>query len=163
MPILAISLSKPNEPPTTPIEPTIEFGIGDDLVGGAGDHVAAGGGGILHEGDHPALLLLRQLADAAEDQVRLHRRAARRIDDQRDRGGVAHGEDALERARDAGHGQAGPQRRRQADHAGKPHHRHHRPVAAETLRDRDAATPAPRAPIRRSRASPVIASLMKST
>ena len=41
MPILAISLSKPNEPPTTPIEPTIGMRIGNDFVGGAGDHVAA--------------------------------------------------------------------------------------------------------------------------
>ena len=64
--------------------------IGNDLVGGAGEHVAAGGGGVLDEGDDLAAVFLRQIADAAEDQVRLRRRAARRIDDQRDRGGVAH-------------------------------------------------------------------------
>src|SRR4029077_1709062 len=65
--------------------------IGDDLVAGAGDHVAAGGGGVLDEGDDAAVFLLRQFADAAEDQVRLCRRAARRIDGERHRRRVARG------------------------------------------------------------------------
>ena len=108
MPILSISLSKPNEPPTTPIEPTIEDWIGDDLVGGAGDHVAARGRDILDEGDDLRLFSSRQIANAAEDQMRLRGRAARRIDDQRHRGRVANAEQAIERARDPGHGQARP-------------------------------------------------------
>ena len=85
--------------------------IGDDLVGRAGDHVAAGRRDILDEGDHRHLLLVGERADAPVDQMRLRRRAARRIDRQRDRADVAHGEGALQRARDTGERQAGLQRR----------------------------------------------------
>ena len=54
--------------------------------------------------------------------------------DQRDRAGVAHREGALERARDGGERQARPQRRRKADDAGQPHHRHDRDIAAKPRR-----------------------------
>ena len=77
-------------------------GIGDDLVGGAGDHVAAGSRGIFHEGNDPAIFLLSQVADAAEDQMRLRRRAAGRIDGERHCRGVAHGEGAIQRAGNSG-------------------------------------------------------------
>ena len=40
--------------------------IADDLVAGAGDHVAAGGGDVLGERDHRSLVLGRELADAAD-------------------------------------------------------------------------------------------------
>ena len=60
-------------------------GIGDDLVGRAGDHVAAGGGDVLDERQHRKLLLVGECADAAMDQMRLRRGASRRIDRQRDR------------------------------------------------------------------------------
>ena len=51
-------------------------GVGDDLVGGTGQPVAARGRHILDEGDHRQLLLGRQQADALGDQCRLHGRAA---------------------------------------------------------------------------------------
>ena len=82
-------------------------GIGDDLVGGAGEPVAARGGDVLDEGDHRQLLLARQQADALADQRRLHRRAARRVDRQRHRLGAAQAEGAGEqrasRSRSTGH------------------------------------------------------------
>src|SRR5215813_6621413 len=75
-------------------------GIAEDLVSGAGDHVAAGGSDILGKGDHRTRILGRELADAPIDQVRLHRRTAGRIDQQRDRPRVTHLEGALERTSD---------------------------------------------------------------
>ena len=59
--------------------------IDDDLVAGAGDHVAARRADVLDEDDDRLLLLLGERADALVDQVRLDRRAARRIDDERHR------------------------------------------------------------------------------
>ena len=71
--------------------------IGEDLVGRARDHVAARGRDILDEGDDRHFLLGRELADALEDQVRLHRRASRRIDQQRDRACARPRKGALQR------------------------------------------------------------------
>ena len=96
------------------------------LVGGAGDHIAAGGADVLDKGDHAQTLFFGELADAAEDQMRLHRRAARRVDNQRDSSRVAHGKRALQRAGDARQCQAGLQRRGEADDAGEAHNRHDR-------------------------------------
>jgi hypothetical protein len=47
--------------------------VADDLVSGARDHVAAGRRDVLGKGDHRPLVLDRELADAAVDQMRLHR------------------------------------------------------------------------------------------
>ena len=80
MPSLAISLVEPERAADHADRADDRDGSADDLVGGAGEHVAARGRDILDERDDPALLLLRQFADAAEDQMRLHGRAARRID-----------------------------------------------------------------------------------
>src|SRR6195256_3123624 len=109
-------------------------GMADDLVGGAGDHVAAGGDDVLGEGDHRNALLLGELPDAAVDRMRLHRRAAGRIDQQRHRPRAAHAERALQRTRDARQGDPRAQRLQQADGAGKPDHRHHRNIPAQPLR-----------------------------
>ena len=49
----------------TPIEPTIERRIGDDLVGGAGQPIAARGRDILDEGDHRQVLLARPAGGCA--------------------------------------------------------------------------------------------------
>ena len=110
-------------------------GIADDLVGGAGQHVAAGGADILDEGDDRKLLFLGQLPDAAEDQMRLRRRAARRIDDQRHGARVAHREGALQRAGDRSTSiSPGRNGVTHADDARQPHHRHHRDVGAKARR-----------------------------
>ena len=66
--------------------------------------------------------------------MRLHRRAARRIDQQRDRARARPREGALERLCHRGERQARPQRRGEADDAGEPHHRHDRNIAAKPAR-----------------------------
>ena len=66
--------------------------------------------------------------------MRLHRRAAGRVDQQRDRASTRPCEGALERLRHRGERQPGPQRRREPDHAGEPHHRYDRRVAAKAPR-----------------------------
>src|SRR6266480_2419906 len=104
-------------------------GIAEDLVTGADDHVAAGGGHILGKDDRWARVLVSQLADACIDQVRLHRRAAGRIDQQRDRPRVAHVKGALERTGNGGKREAGFERRRKSDDAREPYHRNHRHAA----------------------------------
>ena len=86
--------------------------VADDLVGGTGDHVTAGGGDVLREGDHRLGLFGREFADAAIDQVRLHRRAARRIDQQGHGAGLAITERPFERPRDARQRDARLERRR---------------------------------------------------
>jgi hypothetical protein len=73
--------------------------------------------------------------------VRLRRRTAGRIDHQRDGRGIAHGENPIERASDSRNGEAGPQRRRHTDDAGKAHHRHHRNIAAKALRQQSTQRP----------------------
>ena len=108
--------------------------IADDLVGGASDHVAPGGHDIFGKRDHAALLLGGEITDAAVDQMRLHRRAAGRIDDERDRGRLAHGKGALKRTRQRRQREARLERRREADHAGQPHHRHHCGIATQPAR-----------------------------
>ena len=80
--------------------------VDDDLVAGAGDHVAAGGADILHEDEHRLFVLLGERADALVDQVRLHRRAARRIDHQRDCRRGLDAERLLQERRDRGERQA---------------------------------------------------------
>jgi len=74
-------------------------GIGDDLVGGAGQPIAARGGDILDEGDHRQLLLGRQQADALGNQGRLHRRSAGRVDRQRHGLGAGQAEGARQQWR----------------------------------------------------------------
>ncbi len=59
--------------------------LAEDLVAGERQPIAARGRHILGKGDDRDALLVGQLADAAKEQRRLHRRAARRIDDDRDR------------------------------------------------------------------------------
>src|SRR5262249_53467791 len=72
--------------------------VTEDLVGGASDHIAPGGSDVLGERNDRARALGRELADAAVNQVGLHRRTAGRVDQQRDRPRGAHVEGALERA-----------------------------------------------------------------
>ena len=96
--------------------------IAEDFIGRAGDHVAAGGADILDEGQHGNLLFVRQLADAPVDQMRLHRRTARRIDNQRHGFRLFDAEGALEVARRRGDREARLERRRKADGAGQSHH-----------------------------------------
>ena len=64
--VSSIALSRPNVAPTTPIEPRIEDGSQIDLVGRAGDHVAAGGADILDKGDDRQLVSRRQAGGCAE-------------------------------------------------------------------------------------------------
>ena len=68
-------------PPTTPIEPVIGAGLGEDLVGAHGDVVAAAAGDVAHAGDDRLLDDLR----FAPDQVAGERRAAGAVDAQDDR------------------------------------------------------------------------------
>jgi hypothetical protein len=89
---------------------------------------------VLDEYQHRKLLLDRKLADAVVNLVRLHRRSARRIDDDRHRLRAAHAECALENPRNARKRHTLPQRRHCADHAGQSHHRHDRRVAAKARR-----------------------------
>ena len=92
--------------------------VGEDLVGGAGQPVAARGRHVLDEGKHRQLLLVGQRADAPGDQRRLHRRAAGRVDRERHRLEAAEREGALQRRR---RGRRATARRasgrRRADHA----------------------------------------------
>src|SRR5262249_40647682 len=71
--------------------------IAENFVGGASDHIPAGGRDILGKGDHRARILGGELADAAIDQVRLHRRAAGPSDQQRERSSRPHAEGPFER------------------------------------------------------------------
>src|SRR3546814_15041253 len=47
-----------------------------DLVGGAGQPVAARGGDVLDEGEYRLVVLGREIADPGRDQLGLRRRAA---------------------------------------------------------------------------------------
>ena len=105
----------------------------NDLVGGAGDHVAAGGRHVLGKRNHPNVLFRRKLADAAIDQMRLHRRSPGGVDQERDCACLAHPEGALEGARDIGEREAWLERRRQADHTRQTHHGNERHIAQEPL------------------------------
>ena len=58
--------------------------LAEDLVAGERQPIAARCGHILGKGDDRHALFLGKLADAAVEQRRLHRRAARRIDDDSD-------------------------------------------------------------------------------
>ena len=60
--------------------------LGIDFVAGQSEPIAARGGDILGKGEDRDRLLLGELADAAEQQRRLHRRAAGRVDRQRHTG-----------------------------------------------------------------------------
>jgi hypothetical protein len=104
-------------------------GVGDDLVAGGGDEIAARGRGILDEDDDVLVVLGREVANTLGNQPRLHRRAAGRIDD--DGHGVAgHLEGAME---ERGHGldidAAGALVG--GDDAVQAHDRDHRSAAAE--------------------------------
>ena len=106
-------------------------GVANDLIGRAGDHVAAGRADIFDEGDDRELALGGKLANAPEDQVRLHRRTAGRVDRQRHRARMPHRESPLQHAGDTAEREAGTQWHDRADHARQPHHRHDRNVAAQ--------------------------------
>lgn len=104
--------------------------VGPDLVRRAGQPVAARGRGILAEGEDRHLLLFRQIADPLGDQRRLHRRPARRVDDQRHRLLVLGREGALQQRGDAGQRQAGAERTALADDPGQADDGHQRPGLA---------------------------------
>ena len=120
------SLSKPNARRDDADRADERGRVGENLVAGAGEHVAAGGAGVLDEGEHRQLLLLGERPDAAEDQMRLRRRSARRVDDDRDRRRVAGGEGPFQRRRHGGDRKPLPERHHGADHPRQPHHRDHR-------------------------------------
>src|SRR5262245_48694404 len=81
-------------------------------------------------------MLGRELAYTAVDQVRLYRRAARRIDRQCDRLRSSHVEGAIERTGDGGEREAGFQGGGKADDAGEPNHRHDGHAAQSLWQDR---------------------------
>ena len=124
----------PNEPPTTPIEPTIETWVGDDLVGRAGDHVAAGGRDILDEGDDRHVLLL------GEPRMRLKIRCdctaepPGELISSATAAGLRMAKARSSARRHDGERQARAQRRREADGAGEADDRHARHVAAQAAR-----------------------------
>ena len=62
--------------------------ISKNFVGRAGQPIAPAGGHVFSEGQHRHLFLVGELADAGGDQVRLHRAAARRVDQQGDGGDI---------------------------------------------------------------------------
>src|SRR5690606_32437340 len=74
--------------------------IGDDLVAGGGDEIAARGGCVLDEDEDGLASLVGQIADALGDETRLDGRAARRIDDDGDGRSRLDGEGALEKRGD---------------------------------------------------------------
>ena len=81
------------------------FGI--DFVAGQSEPIAARGGDILGKGEDRDRLLLGELADAAEQERRLHRRAARRVDRQRHTGEPRQRKGAVEGIGMAPQGQRG--------------------------------------------------------
>src|SRR5262245_34490251 len=105
-------------------------GVGIDFIAGEGEEVAARGRDVLAEDVDPLLLLLGELPDAAEDQVGLHGRSPRRIDNHRHAGELRQAEGLLDRTGDGSERQARPQRRRHTDRTGEAQHRH-REFAAE--------------------------------
>src|SRR5271165_1152137 len=76
--------------------------VANDLVRGAGNHVAARSRHVFGKRDHRAAVLRRKLANAAVDQMRLHRRATGRVDQERDRARITHAECALQGTRNSG-------------------------------------------------------------
>src|SRR5262245_45842219 len=76
-------------------------------------------------------MLYGKRADALINQMRLDRRAAGRIDDERDRTRVPGLERAIKYAGGRGERQARLEWRGETDDAGKPHDRHDRDVAAK--------------------------------
>src|SRR5207237_10597648 len=68
-----------------------------DLVAGKRQPIAARSGDILGKGEDRDALLLGELTEAAVEQRRLHRRAARRVDRYRDRAEVPEPERPVER------------------------------------------------------------------
>src|SRR6185437_15110218 len=103
--------------------------LGEDLVAGEGQPIAARGGDVLGEGEDGDVLLLGELTDAPVDERRLHRRAARRVDREGDRGEAGELESALDRARLAGQAEAAPAA--QADDAVEAQHGDDRRRVAE--------------------------------
>ena len=81
------------------------------------------------------MALVGERPDTLEDQMRLNRRASRRVDRERHGFYVAHAKRALKRTGNAGHGQPGPQRRRNANRAGEPDDGNDRNIVAEARRN----------------------------
>ena len=105
--------------------------VGVDLVAGERQPVAARRRHVLGEGEHANPGFRRQRADAPENQRRLHRRAARRVDRERHRLDAVEVEGALERALDRGERQPAAQRPDPADDAAEAHHADHRRQASQ--------------------------------
>ena len=106
--------------------------LAKDLVAGERQPIAARGRDILGKGDDRNLFLLGELADAAIEQRRLHRRAARRIDDD------CHGDQPGQPKRALDRRGMARQRDRVAacarqDHALKAQHRNDRPAPPQPL------------------------------
>ena len=95
--------------------------VGINFIGGTGQPIAARGRNVFGEGQHGDVLFLGELANAAGDQRALHRRAARRIDGERDGVDAARREGALDRSLQTFQAQPGaPQPAHPADNAGQP-------------------------------------------
>src|SRR5262249_22095668 len=92
-----------------------------DLVARAGEPIAARRRHLLDEDKHRDVLLARELADTAEDQRRLHRRATRRTNRQRHGPPTLRLKPALELGRHAAQTQAAAERPDLADDAGEAH------------------------------------------
>ncbi len=127
--------------------------VGIDLVGRAGEPIAARRRDILAKGIDRHLVLLRQGADTAGDEARLYRRAAGRVDGERHRLHPRQLERLLDRAGEIGEREAAaPDRAELADDAVEAQHRDRGrpldPVRQPRPYDRDAGEPAAFACIR---------------
>src|SRR5262245_37138977 len=101
-------------------------GIGINFVARQGQEVAAGGGNILAKDVNALVLLGGKLANAAENEMRLHRRAARRIDDDGHTRQFRGIEGLLDGTGHRCQGKSRPQRCHHADGAGEAQDRNNR-------------------------------------
>ena len=113
--------------------------VHEDLVRRRREPVAAGRGDVLDEGHHGHVALRGQGADAVVDERRLRRRAARRVDLQRDGLEPRLAEGPLQQGPRALHADAPAEHAGPADHAGKAHDRNHRRRAAKSHAHQHAA------------------------
>ena len=112
--------------------------IDEDVIAGERDHVAARRGNVLDRNDDLLAILLGERADALVNEMRLHRRAARRIHHDGHRRRLLHREGTLELRRDGSERDALPQRRDLPDDARKADHRHDDLFLAEAGRQQAA-------------------------